>query len=274
MPILTLTTDVGLNDYIVAAVKGQMLSAIPSLQLVDISHTLSPFNYLQTAYICKSAFQFFPSQTIHLVLINLFETASCPILVCYFHQQFIICPDNGILTMICGCKPSEVIRLSIADSPYKGTLHITHSIAQAIAQLANGKAFTTLGTIANSFEEKYPLRATVGPNWIEGQIIFIDNFENVVVNISYEEFEELRQQRSFKIHFTRNETIHVLSENYGAVAPGEKIAWFNSAGYLELAINKGNMAGLFGLENFSEKNQRSAAIQNQLLYQTVRIMFE
>ncbi|MFX7021317.1 SAM hydroxide adenosyltransferase, partial [Acinetobacter baumannii] len=84
--------------------------------------------------------------------------------------------------------------------------------------------------------EKYPLRPTAGPDWIEGQILFIDNFENVVINITQQDFEEHRKGRSFRIMFQRNESIEKISHNYAAVPEHEKIACFNSAGYLEISL--------------------------------------
>jgi S-adenosylmethionine hydrolase len=79
----------------------------------------------------------------------------------------------------------------------------------------------------------------------KGQILFIDNFENVVINITKEEFNEQRNGRSFKIVFKRNEVIETISDNYTSVTESEKLAWFNSAGYLEIALRNGNMAGAF-----------------------------
>jgi len=119
------------------------------------------------------------------------------------------------------------------------------------------------------------LRALLGNNWIEGQIIFIDNFENVIINITKEEFEEQRRGRSFKIVFKRDEIIDKISETYADVAESEKLALFNSAGYLEIAVNKGNAAGLFGLQGYTENlNTQSQYLQNRLLYQTIKIYFE
>ena len=135
----------------------------------------------------------------------------------------------------------------------------------------NGESLQSVTANITCIEEKYPMRSTVGPDWIESQIIFIDNFENVVVNLTKEEFEEIRQNRKFKIVLMRNsEFIEKISDHYASVQPGENLAWFNSAGYLEIAINKGNVAGLFGLQGYSENN---VVMQNRLLYQTVRILF-
>jgi S-adenosyl-L-methionine hydrolase (adenosine-forming) len=120
------------------------------------------------------------------------------------------------------------------------------------------------------------LRPTLGEDWIEGQIIFIDNFENVIVNITQEQFEEQRKGRRFKIVFKRDEIIERISGSYADVPQGEKLVLFNSAGYMEIAINKGNAAGLFGLRGYNEgsSGQVSTMVQNRLFYQTVKVYFE
>ena len=104
----------------------------------------------------------------------------------------------------------------------------------------------------------------------KNEIIFVDNFENVIININKDDFEEQRKGRSFKIVFKRDEVIDRISESYADVNEGEKLALFNSANYLEIAINKGNAAGLLGLQGFSEKQVQS----NRLFYQTVKVFFE
>ena len=132
-----------------------------------------------------------------------------------------------------------------------------------------------VGDAGVSIQVKNPLKPLLGNNWIEGQIIFIDNFENVIVNINKEEFEEQRRGRAFKIVFKRDEVIDKISETYADVTESEKLALFNSAGYLEVAVNKGNAAGLFGLQGYSEKmNSQLQYLQNRLLYQTIKIYFE
>jgi S-adenosylmethionine hydrolase len=274
MPIATLSTDIGTNDYLSGAIKGQLLTANPALNIVDITHTLSPSNYQQTAYICSNAYKYFPPNTLHVLIVNLFETSPEKVLFAEYDQQYIICPDNGILTMITGTKPEKVYAIEVLTNSNIGTLNYSQTIANTIGKISNGKSITELGIAINDIVEKYPLRSTIGTNWIEGQIIFIDHFENVVVNITREEFEEHRKGRDFKIEFMRGEIISSLSENYASVTPGEKLAWFNASGLLEIAINKGNMAGLFGLYNYASEAAQGAAMHNKYFYQTVRIYFE
>ena len=80
--------------------------------------------------------------------------------------------------------------------------------------------------------------------------------------------------RKFKIILTRGEDVEVLSDNYLSVPEGEKLAWFNSAGFLELAMNKGNMAGLFGFQDFNELNYKEGkAMQNKIFYKYIQINF-
>ena len=116
MAILTLSTDIGLRDFAVGAMKGQLLSAIPNITLVDITHHLSQTNFPQAAYICKSAFIHYPPETIHLILVNVFEYPVTQMLLANYQHQWIICPDNGILTMIARDKPGEVYTIDCSGS--------------------------------------------------------------------------------------------------------------------------------------------------------------
>jgi S-adenosyl-L-methionine hydrolase (adenosine-forming) len=275
MPLLTLTSDIGHQDFLVGAVKGQLIQANTDFNIVDITHHLSPFNYPQAAYVCRNAIKNFPPGTFHLVLVNLFDEKPEHMLLAEHNGHFIGCADNGLLTMILEEVPQKVVALALEKTQQKNTLYCTTIFAKAFNQLINGKAIEEVGDISVSMQVKNPLKPMLGNNWIEGQIIFIDNFENVIVNIHKEEFEEQRRGRSFKIMFKRDEVIDKVSESYADVTEGEKLALFNSAGYLEIAINKGNAAGLLGLQGFSEKQQQqNQYINSRMFYQTVRVYFE
>lgn len=275
MPLLTLTSDIGQQDFLVGAVKGQLLQDNPDLNIIDITHQLSPFNYAQAAYVCRNAIKNFPIGTFHLVLVNLFDEKPEHLLLAEHNGHIIGCADNGLLTMILEEVPQKIVALALDKTQQKNTIYCTAVFAKAIAGLISGKKIEELGDAAVSIKVKNPLRPMLGNNWIEGQIIFIDNFENVIVNIAKEEFEEQRKGRSFKIVFKRDEVIDKVSETYADVPEGEKLALFNSAGYLEIAINKGNAAGLFGLQGFSEKQQQqNQQRDNRLFYQTIKVYFE
>lgn len=275
MPLLTLTSDFGIRDYLVAAVKAQVFRYNPEISIIDISHNVSPFNLPQAAYLYRSALKNFPDLTYHIILVSLFETKPKQLLLAFHKNQFLLCADNGLLTMILEEEPEAVTGISLNENETKDTIQIVVAMAKVIHRLASGEPLQHIGTPDVSFIQKNHLRPLLGPDWIEGQILFIDNFENIIVNITREQFEEQRAGRNFRIIFKRDEVIERISDSYADVPQGEKLALFNSAGYLEIAINKGNAAGLLGLKGFSEKaGQVSGILQSQLTYQTVRVFFE
>ena len=275
MPLITLTSDIGRQDFLTGAVKGQLFQINSDFNIVDISHELSPFNYPQAAYVCRNAVKNFPPFTFHIILVDLFDQRPEHMLLIQHHNQYIGCADNGLITMILEETPEKMVALPLKASAQKNTLYCASVFGKAYQGILDGKAIEEVGDSSVSIEVKNPLRPLLGQKYIEGQIIFIDNFENVIINITKEEFEEQRRGRSFKIVFKRDEVIDKISETYADVPESEKLALFNSASYLEIAINKGNAAGLFGLEGYSEKhNSQNQYMQNRLLYQTVKIYFE
>lgn len=277
MALLTLTSDIGVHDFMPAAVKGQLLSANKEFVITDITHLLSPFNYPQAAYVCRNAIRNFPPGSFHLVLVNLFDERPEHLLLIEHDNRFIACADNGLITMILEEPPQKVVGLALEQSKQKNTLYCVGVFAKAFNRLLAGEQLEDIGNADVSIKVKNPLRPMLGDNWIEGQIIFIDNFENVIVNIHKDEFEEQRKGRRFSIVFMRDEQIDKISETYADVPEGEKLAHFNSAGYLEIAINKGNAAGLLGLRGYSETLQPNAplaSMNNRLVYQTVKIFFD
>jgi len=275
MPLVTLTSDIGEQDYLVGATKGRLLCINPEFNIIDITHKLSPFNYPQASYVCRNAIKNFPEFTFHIVLVNLFESKPEQLLFAFYKDQYIICADNGLLSMITEEKPEMILGIPLEKSAIKNTLYCIDIAARAITQLTNGEPIQNIGIPDPIFIEKNPLRPTLGEDWMEGQIIFIDNFENVIVNITKDQFERQRKGRRFKIVFKRDEIIERISGSYADVPQGEKLVIFNSAGYMEIAINKGNAAGLFGLKGYSESsNAMPNVMQARLFYQTVKVYFD
>lgn len=280
MAIITLSTDIGINDFVIGAFKGQLLTLQPNAQIVDVTHQLSSTNFAEAAYICVHAFKYYPEETIHIVLVNLFEFDPSQLLLAKYGKQYILCPDNGILTMICKQKPGNVFRLPVKNGAKITTLQCLEYFSIAVHKLATGRSPLQVGQPIDNFVERYPMRPTFGDNWIEGQIIFIDRFENVVGNISEEEFEECRKGRDYKIIFGRsNNIITKVQENYSISDNSEYIATFNSAGMLELSIKNGNLAGLFGLKGSKEYTSSYAETQEESgkrnwFYKTIRVFFE
>ena len=111
MPLLTLITDIGEKDFLPGAIKGQLLRYDQNIQVIDITHSLSAFNYPQTAYIFRNAIRNFPTGTFHLILVNIFDDKPDHMLLAEHNGHFIGCADNGLLTMILEDMPQKVVAL-------------------------------------------------------------------------------------------------------------------------------------------------------------------
>lgn len=276
MPLLTITSDIGQQDFLVAAIKGQLLQQTPSLNIIDITHQLSAFNFPQAAYVCKNALKHFEKGTFHLILVNVFDQRLSHLLLAEHNGQYIGCADNGLLTMILDGEPEKVVALPLEKTAHKTIVYCSSIFAQAFSALQSGKKIEEIGNPDVAIQIKNPIRPIIGNNFMEGQIIYIDHFENVIVNITQQEFEAERKGRGFKILFRRDEVIEKISDTYADANEGSALAMFNSAGYLEVSMNKANAAGLFGLQGFNEKQQsvQNNYIRKQLYYQTIKIFFE
>lgn len=157
MALLTLTSDIGDQDYLAGAIKGQLLSVDPGFTIVDVSHQIAPFNYPQAAYVCRNAIRNFPAFSFHLLLVNLFDRKSDQLLMAYHKDQYILCADNGLLTMVLEDKPEMVIGLPLDPSATKNTLYCTSVMAEAIRKLQLGTSLQQIGIPDVQIVEKHHL---------------------------------------------------------------------------------------------------------------------
>ena len=271
MAIITLTSDIGTKDYLPGAVKGRLLSINNSFIIADISHNISPFNYNEAVYIVRNSFPEFPPNSWHILLINLFDTAVTNMILAWHEGHYFACADNGLLPMVFDGMPEQAVVL-----PFNGPANVMHwveKVGRAIQAMEAGKAFHTLGEEPGNIIVKHNLKPISNEDYLEGRIIYIDNFENVIVNITKDLFDSICKGRRFRINFKGDESITRISNGYGEVAEGSTLAFFNTAGYLEIAVNKGNAAGLFGLQQFNT-NLTTGISQSRIFYQTVKVYFE
>src|SRR5690348_10928810 len=145
MALLTLTSDIGHQDYLVGAVKGRLLQINPAFNLVDISHSISPFNYPQAAYICRNALRHFPAHTYHILLVNLFEKKPEQLLLAFHNDQYLLCADNGLITMILEEKPEIVVGIPLDKKSDRNTIYCAITMGKVIKQLSEGVALEKIG---------------------------------------------------------------------------------------------------------------------------------
>jgi S-adenosyl-L-methionine hydrolase (adenosine-forming) len=270
MPILTLTSDFGISDPLVGALKGEILKVNEGFQLVDLTHEIAPFNYMQAAYQCRTIFRNFPKESFHLILVNLYETKLDHLLLVKHQDQYIGLPDNGLITMILDGIPNQYVKLQLTQKSSFNISLMVQTWVDAFIQLSSGKKIEQVGEPLEKLFKRTLIKAYVSLQYIDGQVLMIDRFNNVVVNITIHEFEEARKGRKFKIVLLRDAFIQEISNTYSDVPEGEKLARFNEAGYLEIAINKGFAAPLFGLGEYG----LSSSQQKRQYYQTIKIFFE
>ncbi|MFL2578249.1 MAG: S-adenosyl-l-methionine hydroxide adenosyltransferase family protein [Flavobacteriaceae bacterium] len=266
MPIVTLMTDFGNKDYAVAAVKGAILSTVEKPEIIDISHVIAPYNPTQAAYVLKNAYRTFPKGSIHIIGVASEKTPETQHLAMQFDGHYFIGADNGIFSMITGdLKYDKMVAINIHDN-MPATYPVLEVFVWVAAHLSRNGTLEVVGQPVNKIKELKELRPVVNPkgDQILGAVIYLDNYGNVITNITRKIFREVGKSRSFTI-FARNVKFKKVYETYSEAIDfsipkekreedGKKIALFNDADHLELAIYKsnpqtvGSAQSLFGLE--------------------------
>ncbi|MFY7741813.1 MAG: SAM hydrolase/SAM-dependent halogenase family protein [Flavobacterium sp.] len=251
MSIITLTTDYGLKDHFVGALKGKILTEFPEAKIVDISHDIDPFNTAEASYIIQAAFSSFPKGTVHLIGVDAERNIENEHIAMQWNDQFFICADNGILSMLTQrILPQKIVVINIHDRlPSNATdLDVFKTVA---CHLAKGGTLNVIGKEIQQLKPTTELQPIVSKdgNSIKGNVIYIDHFGNVVVNISQKQFMEVGKGRMFEIDI-KPKPIKSIQSNYSAVAvsdkfpikyfEGEQLALFNEVGFLEIALFRSN----------------------------------
>lgn len=247
MPIFTLTTDLGLKDYYLASVKATILACCPEAKIIDISHQVSKFDIQQAAFILGNVYRDFPDETIHLIGVLPEKTKECPYVIVSAQKQFFIGADNGIFSLIPGLSPEKIFEIKSDSEP--GTFPLKDVFIKAACHIASGKSVEEIAKIKKSVNQRTGFYPVVNENTIRGSVIYIDDFGNLVINISRDTFEALGRDRKFNITIRSGRyIIKKISKSYQSVPPGEMLALFSRSGYLEIALNAGNAYKLLGIQ--------------------------
>ncbi len=246
MAIITLTTDWNKSDYYVGTVKGKILSIDASIQIVDISHQVQPFNLMQAAFIVRNCCFNFPNGTIHLIAVNAALGPKHSLLVFEINKQIFIAPDNGIVGLLSGEKPDKIFKVK-NNKNVTNFLSLDLFIDTAI-NIIKGIEYETFVDTITRFESQIPYRPVIEKNLINGSVIYVDSFSNAITNVSKETFEKVGQGKAFEIFIQSNHyKLDKINTTYSDSISGELLALFNSIGLLEIAINNGNAADLLNL---------------------------
>ena len=249
MPILTLTTDWGLRDHYTASFKGTLVTALPTIHIIDISHDIEKFNIMNGAFVVQNSFLKFPTGSIHFVGItgNENNENEAPFVLIRSNGHYLIGEDNGVFALILGKKEKEIRRF-----PWKAKMErneLMNSLNEVLVKLINGTPFESLGEADNKLKDSFFAIPTIDKNSIRGSIIFIDSFGNAIVNITKDIFYREQNGRKLTIYFRKSlYNVTRISKSYEDVESGEMLAFFNEDGYLEIALNRESATKLLGLK--------------------------
>lgn len=265
MAIITLTTDFGEKDHFVGAVKGAIFSELPDANIVDITHSIAPFHITEASYIIKNAYKSFPEGTIHIIGIDSELTPENRHIALKLDGHYFICANNGILSLIASeFVPEKMVEINIHDK-VETNFPVLDVFVKVAGHLARGGTLEVIGKPVPEIKQLKDLEPHYNSDTsqIKGNVLYIDNYGNVVTNITRKLFEKAGKGRKFTIRArtasfneifnTYSEAINFEVENVSR-EDGKKLAIFNSGGYLELAIYKsnpstvGSASTLFGLE--------------------------
>lgn len=245
MNIVTFTTDFGSKDYYSAYLKGRILSSAVPLTMVDISHKVEAYNIVQAAFLLRNAYKAFPKGSIHVLSVNNFYDEDPKFLAVLHDGHYFIAADNGVFSLLFEETPLFMYELKIEFDLNLQSLN--DLFASAVSHILQGRIFRDIGNPTDKRLQRIALQPVIGKNYIRGAITHIDVFGNAILNIDKTLFDRIGKGRPFELYFKRFDPLTEISLKYSDQPVGELLCLFNSTDYLEIAVNMGQAASLFGL---------------------------
>ena len=246
MQIVTLTSDTGLQDYYVAAMKGAILNQMHQTTIIDISHQIRPFDVANAAFQLRCCYRDFPKGTIHIIGVDSEpilsgDRASFPTIM-LFSGQFFISNDNGFF----GCfldeeQPDELFQFTdILNHPEMVKFPTKNCFIPLAKRIAAGESIGSFANPTTAYKRAFMQKPVIEHLIIRGNVIHIDGYGNLITNISRSDFDRFGEKTPFTIKYLNKEYyIDEINETYNNVTMGERVALFNSSELLEIAINRG-----------------------------------
>jgi S-adenosylmethionine hydrolase len=274
MAIITLTTDFGLKDHFVGAIKGAIYKELSDAKIVDISHSIAPFNIQECAYILKNSYKNFPDGSIHIVGVDSELTPENQHIAVLVDNHYFITANNGVIGLII----SEIVPEKVVEIQLPNTLDSSFPemdvFVKAASHIARGGKLEVIGRPFKDLKDlrEFNPRVSDDQRTISGSVIYIDNYGNVVTNIQQSAFKSIGKGRPFELH-ARNKKIREIYKKYSDIinynldksqrkSPGELLALFNSSGYVEIAIYKSDLNTVGGASTLLGLDYRDTVIIN------------
>ncbi len=263
MQIITLTTDTGLKDFYHASLKGTLYRLSNQIQIVDISHDITPFDISEAAFQIKSCYQDFPTGTIHIIGVdsepqlldpnpfvgNRAMIPSYPSIM-KFQGHYFIGIDNGFFGAFLGeLFPDEFYRFTAIEShPEMMSFPTKNCLIPLAIKIINNEKLSDFCDPITTYKTAFSQQAVTELNSVQGTVIHVDTYGNLITNISKKEFDKY-ENVGFKILYYGNSyVIDKISKTYNEVSFGDPVAIFNDNNLLEIAINRGANRGNGGAD--------------------------
>ncbi len=247
MICITLTTDFGLEDAYVGVMKGVIFSICPQVEIIDLTHEIPPQDVKKAAFVIKGAYHFFPKGTIHVVVVDPGVGSERRPLVVQTPDYFFVAPDNGVLELV--YQQEQKIKVYHLNNPcfFRATIsHTFHGrdiFAPVAAHLAKGISPQEMGVkISDYLRLPWP-HPKMKNGKLEGEVVYIDHFGNLITNISKEDYAIFLSKKSLQEEirvWIKGICLNRISSHYLAVSPGNLLALWDSSDYLEIACCMGN----------------------------------
>jgi S-adenosyl-L-methionine hydrolase (adenosine-forming) len=257
-PIVTLTTDFGLNDHFVGTLKGVILNIVPDANIVDICHSVQAFDILDGALALAQSYAYFPARTVHLVVVDPgVGSARRPIIATSEMHNF-VAPDNGVLSLMYAREQRLSVRHITSEhyfvQPVSNTFHGRDIFAPVAAYLAKGVDQEKFGEEVTDYVRfNAPKPKAVDATSMRGVVLRVDRFGNLITNFTPQDAPALFQADvpPFKMVVGKRE-VTSMRTNYAEGAPGELFAIVGSMGFIEIAANRGSASQTAGAVKGSE----------------------
>ncbi len=243
--IITLTTDLGSKSHYLSIVKGMLLGAALKPTIVDISHDCEPFDIIESAYVFRLVYDYFPPNTVHLFSINYNSAQQGRILCALYKGHYFIFPDNGSLSLV---FPDEDLKVwEIAKAPLPSFVIGEVMVKAALQLFENNYNSDQLFLPLDKYHKVGAIKAVVSENKLTGTIMFNDSYGNAHTNITKNDFESFTSNRKFRINLSRHEWIEEVNTSFSDSKGGESVGKFNNKNLLMIGVTRGKATQLLNL---------------------------
>jgi S-adenosyl-L-methionine hydrolase (adenosine-forming) len=244
-PLITLTTDFGVSDHLVGAMKGVIASIEPEARVYDITHQVNPFDLLDGALTVANFYRYWPSGTIHVVVVDPGVGGARRPLVVSDGSHYFIAPDNGVLSLVFDREPDihawHITAEHYFRRPISRTFHGRDIFAPSAAWLARAGHPESFGPEVTDYERFSLPKPEIAPGRIGGVILRADHFGNLLTNLRAEEAPQLVVGARFRLRVGSAEITRLVA-TFGEAAPGEPCLLVGSSGYFEICVNRASAA--------------------------------